>query len=285
MTTTSAAAGPTAARGSAPGTAVVTGATAGIGAAFARALAARGHDLVLVARDGARLESLAAELRSAHGVAVESLAADLTDPAGRGTVEARLADAERPVELLVNNAGFGTAGQFWVAPVEGEEAQVMLHVLATLRLTHAALPGMVARRRGAVLNVSSTAGLLPGAAGPTYGATKAFQAFFSESLAMQLGRHGVRVMALCPGFTRTEFHQRGRMDVSSLPSFAWLSAERVVAEALRDLDRGRVMSIPSRRYRWAVASAALLPRSLVRRVAAFVASGRRPDDRPLAPTT
>jgi uncharacterized protein len=275
----------TAPAAAAPGAALVTGATAGIGAAFARALAGRGHDLVLVARDAARLEALAGELRRDRGVAVELLVADLTDAGQRGTVEARLADDGRPIDLLVNNAGFGTAGPFWSAPVEGEEGQVLVHVLATLRLTRAALPGMVARGRGAVVNVSSTAGLVPGAAGPTYGATKAFQAFFSEALAMQLRTRGVRVMALCPGWTRTEFHRRGRMDVSGLPSFAWLSPERVVAEALRDLDRGRVMSIPSRRYRWAVASAGLVPRSVLRRAAAYVARGRRPDDRPLAPAT
>ena len=265
-------------------TALVTGASSGIGAALSRALARRGHGLVLVARDGQRLAAAADQLRAAYGVAVETLPADLADPTQLATVEDRLADATRPVDVLVNNAGYGTVGDFWAVPVEAEQGQVLLHVLATLRLSHAVLPGMVARGRGAIVNVSSVAGLVPAASGPTYGATKAFQAFFSEALALQLRASGVRVMALCPGFTRTEFHQRGGMDVTALPGFAWLDADRVAEEGLRDLDAGKVVSVPGRRYRWLVNAAELLPRALTRRAAALVGSGRRPGGRPAAPT-
>jgi uncharacterized protein len=230
-------------------TALVTGATSGIGRALAAALARRGLDLVLVARDEDRLATGADELATRYGVEVERLPADLTAADQRAAVEARLADAGRPVDLLVNNAGYGTVGAFWTAPLAGEQGQADLHVVATLRLTHAVLPGMVERRRGAVVNVASVAGLVPGASGPTYGATKAFQVFFSEALAPSVRPYGVTVMALCPGFTRTEFHRRGRMDVTRLPSFAWLDADDVAEEALRDLGRGKVVSIPSRRYR------------------------------------
>jgi short-subunit dehydrogenase len=257
-------------------TALVTGATAGIGAAFAKALAARGHRLVLVARDERRLTGFAAELTARHRTQIEVMAADLADPAALAAVEARLADAGRPVDLLVNNAGFGTAGDFWTSPLADELGQVALHVVATLRLTHATLPGMLQRDRGAIVNVSSTAGLVPAASGPTYGATKAFQVVFSENLAAQLAGTGVRMMALCPGFTRTEFHARAGVDVSSLPRLAWLDADRVVAEALRDLDRGRVLSIPSRRYRWPIVLADMLPRNVLRALAAAVTHGRRP---------
>jgi len=257
-------------------TALVTGATSGIGRALAAALGRRGLDLVLVARDAGRLATARDELAARYGVEVESLPADLTDAAQLAAVEERLADAGRPIDVLVNNAGYGTVGAFWAAPLDRELGQADLHVVATLRLTHAALRGMVDRRRGAVVNVASVAGLVPGASGPTYGATKAFQVFFSEALAPSLRPRGVRVMALCPGFTRTEFHQRGRMDVTRLPSFAWLDADDVAEEALRDLDKGKVVSIPSRRYRWLVNAAVALPRPVTRAVAAAVGRRRRP---------
>ena len=244
-------------------TALVTGATAGIGAAFARALAQRRYDLVLVARDTARLQAAATELTGRFGVSVETIAADLTDPAERATVEARLGDTSQPVGLLVNNAGYGTIGDFWSAPVEGEEGQVLLHVLATLRLTHAALSGMVARREGAVVNVASTAGLMPGASGPTYGATKAFQAFFSEALAVQLRGQGVRVMALCPGFTRTEFHQRAGIATAGIADRLWLDADTLVDGALADHRRRRPISVPGWQYKALTEVGRLTPRPLL----------------------
>jgi short-subunit dehydrogenase len=257
-------------------TALVTGATSGIGRALATAIARRGLDLVVVARDSDRLAAVAGELAGRYGVAVEQLPADLTDPEQRGSVEKRLVDADSPIDLLVNNAGYGTVGRFWEAPLGGEQGQVDLHVTTTLRLTHAVLPGMVARGRGAIVNVASVAGLVPGASGPTYGATKAFQVFFSEALAPSLRPYGVTVMALCPGFTRTEFHERGRMDVTRLPAFAWLDADDVAEAALRDLDRGRVVSVPSRRYRWLITASGLVPRGLGRAVAGAVGRRRRP---------
>jgi uncharacterized protein len=235
-------------------------------------LAASGHDLVLVARDAARLEELARDLSARHGVTAEVLSADLTDTAALAVVEKRCAAG---VDLLVNNAGFGAPGLFAQAPVGPEAAQVALHAEAVLRLTRAALPPMLERGSGAVVNVASVAGLIPAVSTPAYGGTKAFEVFFTESLAEQLRGTGVRAMALCPGLTHTEFHERAGMDMSRSSGWWWLSAERVVDTALRDLARGRVLSIPGRRYRALVALAGVLPRSVVRRVAGRVAVQRR----------
>ena len=186
-------------------TSLVTGATAGIGHEFARQLAARGDDLVLVARDTARLEEVAADLASSYGVATEVLTADLTDPAQLATVEARLADRGRPVDLLVNNAGFGLKGSFLDNDIETEQAQQDVLVRAVLRLTHAALGGMVERGTGGVINVSSVAAFLPRG---TYSAAKAWVNSFSAWAHNEYGDRGVNVMALCPGFVKTEFHER-----------------------------------------------------------------------------
>jgi uncharacterized protein len=236
-------------------TALVTGATAGIGAAFARRLAARGDDLVLVARDTARLEALAAELPTS----VEVLPADLAGDDGCARVEERCA---RGVDLLVNNAGLGTKGAFHEVPVEEEEHQLRVNVRAVLRLTHAALPPMVAAGRGAVLNVSSVAGFFAGARGATYSASKAWVTNFSESLHLQYGPQGVKVLALCPGFTRTEFHARAEMDVSGIPERMWLDADDVVRTALRDLEAGKVLSVPGGQYKALVGAGRLVPTSL-----------------------
>lgn len=227
-------------------TAVVTGATAGIGAAFARRLAGRGQALVLVARDERRLEEQAAGLRASYGVDVEVLSADLATREGCGRVEERLRDPGRPVDLLVSNAGFGLSGPFLGGDLDEEERALDLMVRAVLRLTRAAVPGMVERRSGAVVNVSSVAGWAPRG---TYSATKAWVTSFTEGLAIDLRGTGVHAMALCPGFVRTEFHQRAALDMSGLPSWAWLDVEDVVDGALDDLDRGRVVSVPSLRYK------------------------------------
>jgi hypothetical protein len=248
-------------------TALVTGATAGIGAAFAERLAADGYDLVLVARDVARLEATAADLRHRFGGAVEVLPADLAERAALARVESRLADRDRPVALLVNNAGFGTGSRFSRGDVADEERQLDVLVRAVLRLSHAAVGGMVERGEGGVVNVSSVAGYLPGG---TYGAAKAWVTSFSEGLALELTGTGVHVLAVCPGFVRTEFHQRAGMDVRSIPDVWWLTPEQVVEQALTDLRRGRLVSIAGLHYRALTALARHTPRRLVGGVAARV---------------
>jgi hypothetical protein len=253
-------------------TSVVTGATAGLGAAFARRLAADRHDLVLVARDADRLARFAADLRERHGVAVEVLPADLALDSGIAAVEARLRDTARPVDVLVNNAGFGNRGTFLDVPVADELRMLKVHCEAVLRLTTAATEGMRERRRGFVVNVASVAAYVPRG---TYGASKAWVVRFTEGLAQELRGSGVRFLALCPGFVRTEFHARAGMDASRLPSFAWLDADEVVAAALRDLARGRTVSVPSARYKVAVALARHVPPSLFG--AATTRTGRRFD--------
>ncbi|HVE62452.1 MAG TPA: SDR family oxidoreductase [Mycobacteriales bacterium] len=245
-------------------TSLVTGASSGIGAEFARQLAGRGHDLVIVARDAARLDTLAKELRERCRVEVTVLPADLTDETQRLVVEHRLREG---VDLLVNNAGFGNHGNFADLDVEAEDAEVRLNVLAVVRLTHAAVQPMLERRRGAVVNVSSVAGLVPGLPNATYGASKAFVTAFSESLHEQLRDRGVRVMALCPGYTHTEFHARAGIDTSGSPDRMWLSAEQVVRDGLSDLAAGKAVSVPGAAYKAIAVVTRLAPRSLTRRVA------------------
>jgi uncharacterized protein len=248
-------------------TALVTGASSGIGAAFARRLAARGHALVLVARDVGRLSELAATLRAAHGVDVEVLGADLTDRADVERVADRLRDAGRPVDLLVSNAGAAVRGAFVGGDLATEERALDLLVRAVLVLTHAAAPGMVARGRGAIVTVASVAAFLPGG---TYSAAKAWATTFTTSLALELAGAGVTATALCPGYVRTEFHGRAGIRVDGIPSWAWLDADRLVADCLADVDRGRPVSIPSRRYRLAV----LLLRHVPLRATALVGRQR-----------
>lgn len=243
-------------------TALITGATAGIGASFARQLAGLGQDLVLVARDEARLESKAQQLRS-YGVKVEVLPADLADDEGCALVEKRCAAG---VDLLVNNAGLGTKGAFHEADLAFEEHLLRLNVRAVLRLTHAALPSMVARGSGAIINVSSVAGFAPGARAVTYSASKAWVTNFSESLHLQYAEQGIKVLALCPGFTRTEFHNRADMDTSGIPDRLWLDPEAVVRIALHDLDRGKSLSVPGRQYKVIVAATRVIPPSVQRTV-------------------
>ncbi|MGY2875934.1 uncharacterized protein ACVW00_003124 [Marmoricola sp. URHA0025 HA25] len=234
--------------------ALVTGATAGIGLEFSRQLAARGHDLVLVARDAGRLEAVAAELRTVYGVGVEVLAADLTDGAALAEVEARLADPARPVDLLVNNAGFGLKGRFLDNSVDQEQAMLDVLVTAVMRLSHAALGPMAARGHGGVINVSSVAAFLPRG---TYAAAKAWVNSFSEWAHNEYRPAGVTVTALCPGFTKTEFHER--MGVRRGTSMLWMEPQPLVARALSDFDKGRTFSIPGAQYKVIVALTRLIP--------------------------
>ena len=251
-------------------TGLVTGATSGIGAEFARQLAARGDDVVLVARDQDRLAAYAEELTTQHRVNVEVLVADLADRAQVALVEHRLRDDTRPIDLLVNNAGFTVNQPFLDGDLDDEQRMLDVLVTAVMRLTHAAIPGMVARGTGGVINVSSVAGFI---AGGTYSAAKSYATVFSESIDRQLGGTGVRVMALCPGFTHTAFHQRADIDMSFLPDWMWLDSPQLVAEALADFRRGKAVSIPGAQYKTLMTIARYGPRPLVRR-----ASGvRRPD--------
>ena len=248
-------------------TALVTGATAGIGLEFARQLATRGDDLVLVARDTARLEGVAADLRREHDIEVETMTADLVRADQLATVEARLLDAGRPVDLLVNNAGFGLKKRFLDNPVDDEEAMLDVLVVAVLRLSHAALRSMTERGHGGIINVSSVAAFLPRG---SYAAAKAWVNSFSEWAHHEYKPRGVTVMALCPGFTKTEFHQR--MDVRRGTGFMWLEPEFLVRRALEDFDKGRAYSIPGAQYRTITALTRLIPN---RALQAYQSIGRR----------
>ncbi len=243
------------------GTALITGASAGLGLEFAWQLATARHDVVLVARDAERLERLAGQLHAAAGVRAEVLPADLTDRAQVEPVAERLRERDRPVGLLVNNAGIGLKGGFLRNDVAREEAALDLMVRAVLVLSHAAANAMVERGRGAILNVSSMASLL--ASGP-YSAHKAWVRTFTEALAVELQGTGVTATALQPGFVHTEFHERGDIDTSALPDIAWLNSDTVVAAALADVRRGAVISTPSLRYRLAAGVLHAAPRSAVR---------------------
>jgi len=246
--------------------ALVTGASSGIGRAFAQRLAGDGHDLIIVARDRQRLDVLAGELRDAHSVQVEVLPADLTEAAELRVVERVVADAD--LDLLVNNAGFGTVGRFAELDADREESEIHLNIVALARLTRAALPGMLQRRGGGIINVSSLAAFQPAPYNATYGATKAYVNSFTEALAEEVRGTGVRVQALCPGFTRTEFQERAGVDVSRVPSFAWMTPEDVVAASLAGLERGEVVCVAGLANRLVATLTSAIPRSLTRRVVA-----------------
>lgn len=240
-------------------TSLITGATAGIGHEYAVQLAARGDDLVLVARDSARLEEVAEALRRTHQVQVEVLVADLTDREQLATVEARLADHDRPVDLLVNNAGFGLKKRFLDNTADDEAAMLAVLVTAVLRLSHAALGAMAERGHGGIINVSSVAAFLPRG---TYSASKAWVNSFSEWAHLEYKSRGVKVMALCPGFTKTEFHER--MQVKRGEGFMWLDADFLVRTSLEDFEKGRAYSIPGAQYKAIRVLTTAIPNRLLR---------------------
>lgn len=259
--------------------AAITGASAGIGAVFARTLAARGHDLMLIARRKERMETLAAELSNRHGAKSEILAADLNDAGDLERVAERLHTALP--DLLVNNAGFGIAGRFATSAYAAQEGMHRLHTLATLRLTHAVLAGMVERRSGAVINVASVAGFLTSPGAVIYGASKCWINAFTEGIWMELRGVGspVRVQALCPGFAYSEFHDVAGMNREKLaPKSWWWPAEKVVEDSLAGLERDRVFVIPGFRYRLLVGIMEGIPRGLRRSLimAAARRTGRMP---------
>ena len=269
-------------RGSRP-VALVTGASAGLGTCFARRLAGQGYDLVLVARRRERLEALAGELARRHGARVEVLPADLTREAELKSVEDRIALTEN-LEFLLNNAGFGTVGPFYEAAVESQDAMHRLHVIATLRLTHAALRKMTARGKGAVVNVSSVAGFIPLPNTTSYYATKAWMICFTEAIYLELRSAGspVRVQSLCPGYTLTEFHDVMGFDRKQVPASLWMPAEKVVEASLEGLARGDLIVVPGWRYKLIAALFRLMPRPVCYALARLApsADGQKPATQP-----
>jgi short-subunit dehydrogenase len=248
--------------------ALITGSSSGIGATFATELAARGYDLVLVARRRDRLEELGGTLERSRGTKVEILPVDLTLDGELGSVERRIATAEN-LELLVNNAGFGTRGKFFQVDLQSQDQMHRLHVLATLRLTHAALTGMTARDKGGIINVSSVAGFWQSPGSVSYCATKCWMNSFTEGLALELKSVGskVKVQALCPGYTLSEFHDVAGMDRKMIPASLWMRAEDVVAESMRGLERGQTVVVPGWKYKAAVLLMKYTPRFVLERVA------------------
>lgn len=246
-------------------TALITGASSGLGAEYARQLAATGIDLVLVARDRDGLERLATTLRET--VEVEVLPADLLNPKQLRAVTNRLEDVTRPIRILINNAGFGLDLAFEKNDIDDEVRHLDIHVRVPMTLMHAALPGMLARGRGRILNVASVAAFIPRS---TYGAVKRWLVSFSEWANLAYRPRGVTVTAVCPGFTHTSFHERMGLAPGNegVKNGMWLEAEDVVAESLRDAARGKAVSIPSLRYKALVAAARILPRGLVARLGA-----------------
>lgn len=244
--------------------ALITGATAGIGNAFARELARRGYDLTLVARDTERLEGTAAQLRSTHRVDVDVLTADLTTVDGVADTVNAVTDTTKQVDLLINNAGASLAGWFGTTNIVDEDNQLDLLVRAPMHLMDAAIKTMAGRGGGQIINVSSVAAFTPRGA---YSAHKAWLLNISEWANIHYADLNISVMALCPGFVRTEFHQRADMDISGVPQWMWLKADKLVKTSLKDLEKGKSVSIPTIRYKMLSMLARYLPKSIVTRVA------------------
>lgn len=244
-------------------TALITGPTAGIGAAFARLLAKNNFDLILVARDKKRLDLTAKSLSKEFGVKVEVISADLTKATELAKIERRVANKNKPIEVLINNAGFGLNKSFLTSEVQKEQELLDVLVTAPMRLTHAVLPVMKERNIGTVINVSSVAGWI---AGGTYSAAKSYLTVLTESLHTELRGSDIKISVLCPGFTKTEFHQRARIKMGGLPEFMWLSAEKVVAKSWRDALAGKAVSVPGWQFLILSMISRFGPRPFVRRV-------------------
>ena len=253
-------------------TALVTGGTSGIGAAFARSLAHRGFNVVLVARDEQRLKDTARELTRAHGVAVETIAADLADRRDLERVAQRLEDPDRPVDMVINNAGFSVGTAFLSTDFAAHDTAFDVMCRAVTYLSGAAGRAMTARGTGWIVNVSSTAGFVTMG---EYSAVKAYVTAMTEALAVELHHTGVHVTALLPGWVRTEFHSRAGISGSSIPAFMWLEADDLVAAALDDVARGRVISIPTARYKLALTALRHLPRPAVRWISRQISGARK----------
>lgn len=241
--------------------ALVTGATAGIGESFTRMLASKGFNIALVARDEARLHERAAALREKYGVQTFVLPADLATDQGCKSVEEYLKEFE--IEVLINNAGFGINKLFTMSAIDAEQDLLDVLVRTPMRLMHVVLPQMKARNSGTIINVSSVASFI---AGGTYSASKSYLTVLSESLHTELRGTNVKISALCPGFTRTEFHERGRMKMKGLPEFMWLDSDQLVARSWSDTQNGKAVSIPGWQYKLLVGFIVTLPRGIVRRI-------------------
>lgn len=241
--------------------ALVTGATAGIGESFTRLLASKGFNIALVARDEARLHERAAALREKYGVQTFVLPADLANAQGCAAVEDYLQEFD--IEVLINNAGFGINKAFTASDLKAEQDLLDVLVRTPMRLMHVALPKMKERNSGTIINVSSVASFI---AGGTYSASKSYLTVLSESLHTEVRDTNVKISALCPGFTRTEFHQRGRMKMKGLPDFMWLDSDELVAASWSDAQSGKAVSIPGWQYKILIALISLAPRSAVRKI-------------------
>jgi short-subunit dehydrogenase len=241
--------------------ALVTGATAGIGESFTRLLAENNYNIVLVARDMNRMQERARDLEAKFNVSTHIIQADLSTDAGCASVEKYI--SENPVDVLINNAGFGINKAFTMSALDAEQQMMDVLVRTPMRLMHVALPGMKERNKGVIINVSSVAGFI---AGGTYSASKSYLTVLSESLHTELSSTNVKISSLCPGFTRTEFHQRGRMSMKGLPNFMWLNSDELVAKAWSDALKGEPVSIPGWQYKLLVFVVQTLPRSVVRKV-------------------
>lgn len=252
-------------------TALITGGTSGIGAAFARSLASRGYDLVLVARDQGGLDRTATELATRAGTAVETISADLSNREDVARVAARLGDADRPIDLLVNNAGFGVHSCLVTTDPAPHDRALEVMVRAVLVLGGAAAVAMSKRGHGSILNVSSTAGFITMG---SYSAIKAWVTSYTEGLSVELRGTGVTATALCPGWVRTEFHERAGIRTGSIPKSLWVDVTTTVETGLRDAEKGRVISIPTFRFRALIWLARHAPKSAIRSVSAAIKSGR-----------